>query len=268
MELTRSLHGWQNYSSATGEAEELNKLISDYVDRGFCRVVDSEEEAKTDLGKQPVLNKLGVVVKFNGDKKKCRVIWDLRESGANTHCSQGERIVLPRLLDLASAAVQKYRRQRTPWIAAVDIRDAFMNIPAGRDKFVTTAAIPNKEGDGHRVVIFDTLVFGAVSSPTIWGRMAAFLGRSWASICPEVNTQIYVDDPAFILEGSFQEAARSLAVILLWATILGFPIKWEKACGGKSITWVGACIKLLDGTSEVEVSIPEDKVNKIQQQTQ
>ena len=268
MNLTRSLQGWQNYSSATEEATELEGLVADYVKRGFCRVVDTEEEAKLDLGRPPVLNKLGVVVKYNGEKKKCRVIWDLRESGANTHCSQGERIVLPRLLDLATLAVQKYRRRRSPWIAAVDIRDAFMNIPAGKDKFVTTAAIPRKQEEGHSIVIFDTLVFGAVSSPTIWGRMAAFLGRSWASVCPEVGTQIYVDDPAFILEGNFDEAARSLTTILLWASVLGFPIKWEKACGGKSITWVGACITLLDETSEVEVSIPADKVEKVQQQTQ
>lgn len=268
MDLTRSLHGWQNYASASEESEELDKLISDYVKRGFCRIVETEDEAKSELGRLPVLNKLGVVVKFNGDKKKCRVIWDVRESGANIHCSQGERIVLPRFLDLASGAVHKYRRRRTPWLAAVDIRDAFMNIPAGSDKFVTAAAILKDNAGGHQIVIFDTLVFGPVSSPTLWGRIASFLGRSWAAVCPDVSTQIYVDDPAFVLEGTMEEASRSFAAVLLWASVLGFPIKWEKACGGKAITWVGAHLKLVDETSEVEVSIPEDKIQKVQDQTQ
>ena len=268
MDLTRSLHGWQNYASASEESEELDKLISDYVKRGFCRIVETEDEAKSELGRLPVLNKLGVVVKFNGDKKKCRVIWDVRESGANIHCSQGERIVLPRLLDLASGAVHKYRRRRTPWLAAVDIRDAFMNIPAGSDKFVTAAAIPKDNAGGHQIVIFDTLVFGAVSSPTLWGRIASFLGRSWAAVCPDVNTQIYVDDPAFVLEGTMEEASRSFAAVLLWASVLGFPIKWEKACGGKAITCFGPHLKLVDETSEAEVSIPEDKIQKVQDQTQ
>ena len=171
--LARSLSGWQNYMSAVEEAAELDKLVEDYVKRGFCRLVEDDEAAMKDLGRAPVLNKLGVVVKWSADKKKSRVIWDLRESGANALCSQGERIVLPRLLDLAQGAVNAYRRQREPWLAAVDIRDAFMNVPAGEDKFVTTAALPNQTGQGHRVIIFDTLVFGAVSSPTLWGRVAA-----------------------------------------------------------------------------------------------
>ena len=127
--LARSLSGWQNYSSAVEEATELDKLLQDYVDRGFCRLVRDEEEATKDLGRPPVLNKLGVVVKWAGDKKKCRVIWDLRESGANSLCSQGERIVLPRLSDLAQGAVRAYRRQRQPWLAAVDINwDGFSRV--------------------------------------------------------------------------------------------------------------------------------------------
>lgn len=265
--LARSLSGWQNYMSAVEEAAELDQLVEDYVKRGFCRLVEDDEAAKKDLGRAPVLNKLGVVVKWSADKKKSRVIWDLRESGANALCSQGERIVLPRLLDLAQGAVIAYRRQREPWLAAVDIRDAFMNIPAGEDKFVTTAALPNQTGQGHRVIIFDTLVFGAVSSPTLWGRVAAWLGRSWAAICPKTTVQIYVDDPAFVLEGTLKEASKELTLLLLWASVAGFPIKWEKASGGKSMTWIGATITLSDKDQEVKVSIPEEKVAKVQAST-
>ena len=94
-------------------------------------------------------------------------------------CHQGERIILPRLLDVAIQAIRVYRDERIPWLAAVDICDAFMNIPSGPDKRFTVAARPKPGTTGDmEIIIFDTLVFGAGSSPTIWGRYAAWLGRS------------------------------------------------------------------------------------------
>lgn len=65
--------------------------------------------------------------------KKRRLIWDLRESKANAVCCQGERILLPRLLDLAQQATHVYRQGEEPWLAAI-VKDAFMNIPSGPDK--------------------------------------------------------------------------------------------------------------------------------------
>jgi hypothetical protein len=44
-------------------------------------------------------------------------------------------------------------------------------------------------------IIYDVLVFGSRSSPTIWGRFAALLGRILAATVPENRTHIYVDDP-------------------------------------------------------------------------
>ena len=40
-ELARSSEGWSNYSSAVEEATDLQDMISDYVSRGFCHLVDS-----------------------------------------------------------------------------------------------------------------------------------------------------------------------------------------------------------------------------------
>ena len=153
--LERSLEGWSNYQSAVDEAEDLKALIGDYQDRGFCHLVYSMREAEEELGRPPILNRLGVVVKWKGEKKKSRIIWDLRESRANEACSQSERIILPRLNDLGLAASRAYRHGRVPWIAGIDIKDAFMNIPAGPDKFMTVSVVPG-EGDSQKLVIFDT----------------------------------------------------------------------------------------------------------------
>ncbi|CAE7938036.1 unnamed protein product, partial [Symbiodinium necroappetens] len=49
------------------EAETLDELLSDYTKRGFCTVVGSAKEAREKLGGEPVLNKLGVLVKEKTD---------------------------------------------------------------------------------------------------------------------------------------------------------------------------------------------------------
>ena len=185
--------------------EDLTALI-EYTNRGFCHKLHSMEEAERELGRKPILNRLGVV---SGRQKKSRIIWDLKESGANLHCRQKERILLPRLLDLASQAIEVYRAGDQVWLAAVDIKDAFMNIPAGKDKFMTTAATSDKEGRPV-ILVFDVLVFGSGSSLTIWGRYAAWLGRSASAIVPSLGLQIYVDDPAMTLKGTWSQAARDL----------------------------------------------------------
>ena len=210
-----------------------------------------------------------MVVKYNAyGTKKSRIIWGLRESRANRLRNQGERILLPRLLDVAQQAIRVYRSGSTPWLAAVDIRDAFMNIPSGQDKRYTVAARPKP--DQMELIIFDTLVFGAGSSPTLWGRYAAWLGRSCASIMPRASAQIYVDDPAFVLAGTLETASEDLTTLLLWLMWWDSRSSWPRqtAEGGKTISWVGAKLGLNDKDQTVRVTIPQDKVTKIQETTQ
>ena len=144
--------------------------------------------------------------------------------------NQGERIILPRLNDLGLAALQVYQDGDEPWLAGIDIKDAFMNIPAGSDKFMTVSAVPSPSGGegGHELVIFDTLVFGSTSSPTLWGRYAAWLGRTLTCVEPEAVVQTYVDEPRFVLRGNLEGAARQLTRLLLWVRVAGYPIKLER----------------------------------------
>ena len=171
--LSRSLQGWRNFASAVEEAADLKVLVADYCERGSCHLT-TYDQACEELGAKPVLNKLGVIIKEKLDARgqqvrKARIIWDMRESGANHCCHQKERILLPRLLDAVHAVLQVYRSGSCPYLAAVDIRDAFMNIPAGADKVFSTAAIPTEHG--MRIIVFDTLVFGSSSSPNHLGAL-------------------------------------------------------------------------------------------------
>ena len=268
----RTLEGWRNYSSADEEAATLEDLVEDYVTRGFCTRAGSYKEA-TQLLQEPVLNKLGVIVKTKKDAqgrstRKARVIWDLSESEVNRACDQGERVILPRLLDVVSSLLAIYRRGKRPYLAGVDIRDAFMNIPAGKDRRFTVAALSRRnKGNSYYLVIFNTLVFGSASSPTLWGRMAAWLGRTTSAVSL-ADTQLYVDDPVYALEGpDLETATLDLTVVLLWTAITGFPVKLSKASGGKTLEWVGARLTCDDDNQAVTVSLPKAKTEQLLQDT-
>ena len=78
--LIRDIQGWSNYQSAVEEQEALRELIQEAVDAGFCTIYSSVEQAEAEMGRTPLLNKLGVIVKEKDSGRKCRIIWDLKES--------------------------------------------------------------------------------------------------------------------------------------------------------------------------------------------
>lgn len=267
-ELVRPLEGWTNWPSAEEEREDLHRLVREAESKGFCRVISDERVAKQILGEEPILNKLGVVVKFSGTgsevKKKSRIIWDMRESKVNDYCDPAERIILPRLLDVVSETLDLQAKKDKPVFAAIDIQDAFHNVPSAKDKRYTAARCQMEDGQDC-FIVYDVLVFGSKSSPTIWGRFAAYLGRIVCSILPEVGMQVYVDDPIFVLPDSSGESRKLLALILIVLKIFGFPVKLEKASAGPKVKWIGASLEA--GESELgpftEVTIPPEKVGKL-----
>ena len=269
--LERSFCGWENYASAEEEPAEVGKLLDQAREKHFCKFFDTAAELAEYLGANPVLNKLGLVTKVKVDsagvsKVKYRLIWDLRESSVNTVVNMGERIILPRISDFVDDLLRLLaflETGETISLVAVDFQDAFHNVPAGSDKRFTCSAF------GNKLICFEVLVFGAKSSPTVWGRYAAFYGRSSAAILgnfKKAGLQVYVDDPALALVGSWEGRVRLLSRALLWAAVLGFPIAWDKAYAGNSIVWGGAQISLGTGDEQgtVIVTIPEEKLQTLQ----
>ena len=59
----KTLEGWTNYETAEQEQEELRALVQNYVDRGFCHLVGSLKEAEAELGRAPIVNRLGLIIK-------------------------------------------------------------------------------------------------------------------------------------------------------------------------------------------------------------
>ena len=174
------------------------------------------------------------------------------------------RVTLPRLLDVVTDSVRALRSEGAVTFAAVDIKDAFHNVPAGNDRKYTVAAAEMERGK-QAFIIYDVLVFGSRSSPTIWGRFAALLGRILAATVPENRTHIYVDDPIICVPRERDQAAHLLTMSLLCIRLFGYPLKLSKAAAGPSVKWIGA--QLTVDTDEdgpfVKVLIPQDKVTKL-----
>ena len=257
--LIRDLDGWENYPSAVEENQALQELIQEARDSGFCTIYDSMDVATRELGSTPLLNKLGVIVKEKESGRKCRIIWDLRESKINSLCHQGERVILPKLVDVVHDALEIYRRGGKPRFLAVDILNAFHNIPAGRDRAHTVAAFSTPSG--LRILCYDVLVFGSVSSPTIWGRFASWLSRSLVAVCPGIGLQTYVDDPIITFDVLDKRYRSVLGAIILWFSITGFPIKYSLADYGENVKWIGATIQTMDQEQAIRVSVPKDKLD-------
>ena len=101
------------------------------------RLLLSMEEAETHM--KPVLNKLGV--KEKPGSRKAQIIWDLKWSQPTMFARW---ILLPKISDVVHDVLEAYRNGGKPRFLAVDIKDAFHNIPAGRDRAYTAAVIPWK----------------------------------------------------------------------------------------------------------------------------
>lgn len=260
--LASSPAGWSNYQSAESQPAVAAALLQGMVDKGWADQCPSWAQLQEIAGGPPVLNRLGLISKQRPDGSlKHRLVWDLRRSGVNSVVAQGERVVLPRVLDVARDA-QRLARDPVPgqrlWLFGTDISDAFHQVPLHPVERRYTAA----EFQGQ-FYIFKVLVFGSASAPTVWGRFAALAGRSLAALFGPLGlrVQVYVDDPAFVVAGEMAHAARVLSAALCWLLTLGLPVAWPKCDGGKSIKWIGAqfCIS----GRELTISLPPDKAGEL-----
>ena len=195
--LARSIQGWANHPSASQYSADLQTLVQDAINKGFCSLYNS-------VGAEQA----GVTCQRTGRSKESQD--NLGPPGIGKLCNQGERIILPNLEDAIEDALHIFRQGGAPSFLAIDIKDAFHNVPIGADKAFTAAAF---EHNGQlRILVYDVLVFGCMSSPTVWGRCAALLGRSHAAINPAVRGQVYVDDPLFTFDSDNPEHRRLLGV--------------------------------------------------------
>ena len=126
----------------------------------------------------------------------------------------------------------------------LDWADAFHSMGVHPEEFPHQIV----KGFGGTYVGYETVLFGGAGSPGVWGRAAAFLGRSGQAMfaSDEVRIQVYVDDPWSIWRGPAEARARNLGTLLLWWRVLGPPISWKKVQVGSVVKWIGVQIAIRD----------------------
>ena len=255
--------GWVNYASVENEQDTVNKVLGKAVEAGFCRVYDTREALEAAAGTADIVyNKLALISKVRDDNTtKHRVIWDILRSRVNGQERVGQRIVSPKVTDAVEDALDLARAAgpgESPEWFVIDVADAFHNVPIHQSEWRFCCVRV-----GGKFYMFVSLVFGSKSSVPLWGRFAAWLGRSTASLFVDdlIRLQIYVDDLLVAVVGTAARRIHLVNIAFLWAAVAGYPFAWGKGSSGVDVTWVGAAF--CTGLEHVVVRIPTQKIEEL-----
>ena len=155
--------GWVNYRSSEDEPIITDSILQSMVSKQWATCCDTWDHLVSELGSDQItLNKLALVSKQKPDGTwKHRVVWDLRRSQVNASVRQGERVVLPRLLDVVNDICHLARASPDSTISMLGthIADAFHQVPLDPSEWRFTVA--SFQG---RFYVFRVLVFGSALS--------------------------------------------------------------------------------------------------------
>eukprot|EP00435_Cladocopium_sp_Y103_P039029 s2094_g10.t1 len=253
----------ENYKSfqEAGDAalEELERVAA----AGYATKCHSWAEVVQSTGEGASLTKLGCIQKPKpGGGVKTRLVVDCRRSGINGLMIIRQRVVLPRVSDVALDWVMMMREDNDASIqfAVIDFKDAFYQCRLARSerKHVVVKA------SGATYFILEVVAFGLACGPLLWSRLAAALVRLAQGACWDTaRVQCYVDDPVLVVKGHDALAkAINLAVPLLLWQALGCQLSWNKMQLGNSVQWIGFCMQLKGDCMVAQLS--EDKLAKLQ----
>jgi len=229
---------------------EIQRLVS----KNWIKQFDSEAELADFLGEHPVYSKFGMVTKIKANGIKKRLILDAKVSGVSGAASKLERIILPRLLDVAHNVLHLQAEGRTVELFILDFADAFWLLPlAPCERKWFTARLRGK----HFVYLRNAQ--GSRNAPIGWGRVAALVGRMTQSMfdAKEVRVEIYTDDPCIAVAGTQDERDTSVAIIVLAWLCFGLPLSWHKGARGTLVDWIGGTFNVIDSPPGITVRIKE-----------
>lgn len=251
----------RNYSSFHEQEKESQTELDRLIQAGHLEPLGTWDEVQA-IWPDAKATKLATLVKTRADgTAKVRFIADMRRSGVNGMVHIKEKIVLPRGSDLIKDALDLVEQGAAEVeLYTADFTDAFLNLPIDPEE-KQYAVIMAKPG---RYCAYRGVPFGLASAPLVWGRMAAWLGRAAQALHPpgQHRLQIYVDDPAAVIQGSQSQRDRIISkTLVLWAA-LGARIALHKASRGRCIKWIGANYAIIHGG--VQVSIDAERIQKLQ----
>ena len=205
----------------------------------------------------------GVIVKELVDRLKVRLIHDLSRGGVNQQVKLRERVILPSLSDLAKDLIElagKGDHLEDLEIFIIDFKDAFKQLRVAPEEQIF---VSGQVSAGW--FAYTRLLFGIVSGPLLWGRVAALIMRSTVAMFNDdaARAQCYVDDPILVIKGTTTQRKAVLRQVVLWWLALGFPFSWHKAQLGQAVEWIGASIRICPKEKEVAMGVPKEKTDKL-----
>ena len=123
-----------------------------------------------------IATKVATLVKQKSDgTQKVRFIVDMLRSGINSLATAGERIVLPRAMDLINSTLDLWEAAKpgeSLEFLTIDIADAFLNLRIAER---ASAIVRAQNGD---YLVYRGVPFGLATAPLLWGAVAAWMGRA------------------------------------------------------------------------------------------
>ena len=113
------------------------------------------------------------------------------------------------------------------------------------------------KGFDGEYVEYETVLFGGGGSPRVWGRAAAFLGRSGQALFStgETRIQVYVDDPCTVWRGTLPVRSWNKVILFLWWLVVVPAVSWKKLQFGWQVKWIGVQVQLEE--KAVVITLPD-----------
>ena len=270
VEMSRTfpvLTSWEDVEAAKNykSFEEAGRPAEEELERiaqlGYAKQVKTWSEVTASVGAGAALTKLGCIQKVRPDGTlKTRLIVDMRRSGINGKMQIRQRVVLPRVTEVASSwrHLKSQFPEEEATLAVIDFKDAFYTCRL--DQREMKYAVVQGQGGFY---ILRVVAFGLACGPLLWGRTAALMMRLAATMLPEARLQCFVDDPIFVLSGrdNLQHRMVLLMACLLWQAV-GSDLAWSKLQLGCRVSWIGFELQLKHDT--MVASLAQEKLQKLQ----
>ena len=187
----------RNYSSFHEHEAESQAELQRLIDSGHVEIIGSWKQVQA-RWPNAMATKIATLVKARPDgTNQVRFVVDMLRSGVNALTKAEERIVLPRGADLVRDILDLLESQDGKVeILTADFSDAFLNLGIKENE---RGSVIIKTASGQYAA-YAGVPFGLATAPLLWGRAAAWLGRTAQALHTKWDhrMQIYVDDPALV----------------------------------------------------------------------
>ena len=241
----RATHSWVGF--VLENPVDAHRKFERY--RAAQIAVDVDKNTLERLFPKGHVNKLGLIIKESPERRKLRIVVDIRRSKANARAAVPERPILPRPRDIVADWEELFSESASLRFTTnsgvscdnvtCDFSDAYCHVLVHAEelKNCLVAAPPS-------VALMCRMGFGSKGAPLTWCRIegargraaqAMLMGARWSGhAAGRVNT--YIDDP--LLNVAWHTNAARRAEQLFW-TAAGFQVAWAVGTRSKVAKWIG-----------------------------